>query len=336
MATPNPKVKPRGAPAHPPPPRAAQGAPPVNPPRTAAPPNPPPPASQAIQTTAPPATPAPSLFGAQAPEWLRAAQASSAPRGLEHMDDADIILPRLVILQDLSPLIKARTPGLAQGDLVNNLSAAKYAGAGQPLRVVLVKYSKQRIRFGAKPGDPIQCRSFDAVRAVRLGGKMPDDQPTDECQHCVYKEFKEPEPGEKSPGSPDCTEIHNFAALLPDHGMEQIVLSLKSTQTRTARQVLSQARLSGYDLFAGVWEFLTVEDGSGAQKFWNLKARPAGFAAQEQYRAASAFYASLEKKTFGAVDTDDEGGDHGQTSPAAAPRPPATAPGGRVEEGPRF
>lgn len=229
-----------------------------------------------------------------APDWLVAEMAGAAgPMGFEKVDlKADIILPRLTIIQSTSPEFKAKGSELELGDVIDNLSKVLYAKEGQPLKVIPIVYSKQRLMFESPmPPSPVICRSPDALKAQSKKGRTIEDKETDNCSVCVFKDWADEE-------KPKCTGFYNFLLLLPDFNYIAIACSFKSTGVKTARRWLSSMVQTRAHMFAHMFELTTKEQSNGSQTWHNFDFKAAGFVSQEEYLRGKGLYDTMKDKTW--------------------------------------
>lgn len=258
----------------------------------------------------------------QAPAWLQKhMQGQAKPRGLELVDKADIIMPRLVLAQAQSPEVakpEHKALGISVGDIFDNISKRIYAKQGEPLRAIPVVLGKSRFYLGDyEKGEGILCRADDAITA-RAGGKGKDQggQPTVSCEKCVFKEWDE------EAGHPECSLFYNVVMLLPDFGMAAIVWSLKHTGVKVAKRFLSVANQVNADFFSKVYLISTKTESNDRFSFQNFDFQMApGWVSEEQYNYARAFYERLKGGTWAADTTDlaNEATGDAATAPAREP-----------------
>ena len=126
----------------------------------------------------------------------------SERKGLEQIERADLVLPRLSICQAMSPQRKKSDPlyikDLEEGDFFNNVTSQIY-GAGA-LRVIPLLFGKSRLYF--KPfdeGGGLLCQSMNG----KTGGSL-----NPSCEACPKQSWGEG--GEK----PACTLLYNYPSVL--------------------------------------------------------------------------------------------------------------------------
>jgi hypothetical protein len=225
------------------------------------------------------------------PDHLRDVHDSA---GFANMERQDLVLPRLSICQAMTPQRKKTSPnyieGLADGDLFNTITGETYGGT---VELIPMLFSKSRIYFRPMgEGGGILCRSFNA----RDGGVL---SPT--CAACPNSQFG-------ADGKPPvCNIFFNYPALvLPRR--ELLVLSLKSTGLKMARQWNSRMKLLGdKPMYAGVYEVSILEQTNPKGTFFSPNIRFKRFVDAEEFKYAGELFRSLQGRT---ITTDEEGLEH--------------------------
>lgn len=213
------------------------------------------------------------------PDFLREV---TTQHGAEEITSDKMKIPRLAIAQDGSEQRKSTNAnyikGLEPGMLFNSLTGDLY---DRPLLFIPIFFYTSRIMF--KPlteGGGILCQAPDGVHCqLNEGGP---------CLHSAWG---------KSGEKPPCTEFYNFGVALPQHNMEEMVLSLKSTGLDAARTLNSLIRKRKKDSYAGVYALDTLHKVDGKMDWWEPLITNAGWATKEQWEACGKLYHDL----FGAL-----------------------------------
>jgi len=215
------------------------------------------------------------LISDQVPDHIKQDKA----RGSEHVKTDDLVIPRLEIVQALSPALKKADPGYIedaeQGQLFNSVSRELY---GDKVHVVPVWFDKQwlvwRDRkhkdggqggfFGAYPS-PEEA----AVRVKAEGGEEKGIIVIDTPQQlCLL--------------------------LNMDTGkIEEIMVSMPRSKAKVSRQWNSLVRSAGGDRFSRVYEIGTVEQKGPKGDFWNYSVAVRGFPAKALYTIAEDLYIKI-------------------------------------------
>lgn len=272
--------------------------------------NAPPKQTEDVETTALAANVSSAQAGAMvaataAPAWLQKHMQGNAPRGLDKMDNADIILPRLVLAQSQTPEVingEENGYGITNGCLFDNLTKQVLAKPGEVLEIIPIILGKSRMYLQPfNEGGGILCRADDAVTARPGGiGKDEGNAPTNDCGTCVLKEFDE------AKGKPECSLFYNVIVLLPSHGYAAYIWSTKHTGVKVVKRFLSTAKQVGVDLFALKFGLTTVTQKSDKFTWKNFDFKPLGFVDETEYARAEGFFKSLEGKSWTPDTTDIE------------------------------
>lgn len=194
-------------------------------------------------------------------------------RGTEGISREDIQMPRLALAQQMSPQINPAEPtfidGLKVGDLFNDLTSEVY-GKG-PLDIVIIR------------ADPPRYVEFNP-RSQGGGVKDPNVDPTDPRTQWGPN-------GE----TPIATKFYDFIIMLLP-AREMIVLSLKSTGLKTAKQLNALVKMRNAPIFAGKYVVTTAMAKNQKGTFAVYQVKNAGWVDRGLYGYASMAYESLRDK----------------------------------------
>jgi hypothetical protein len=213
------------------------------------------------------------------PEYLGAGDSA----GLENVESIDIAMPRIGLCQSLSPERKKGDPkfieGLQEGDFFNTATQKVY---GPTIRVIPVKFLKQRIKFYAiDDGGGIDCQSLNGID----GGHYATT-----CAQCKFKDFVD---GDK----PSCLEFHNRVSLvLPDGDVAAV--SLKSSAMAMSKQWNAVARMRNAPLFSAIYELKSVTKTQNNNTFFTTVQRLVQNVSPDDLKVARALYESISQKTI--------------------------------------
>jgi hypothetical protein len=232
----------------------------------------------------------------QLPDWVKL----GTNDGLENTTSQDLVLPRLAIVQNTSPEKDKKDPkyitGIEEGDVFNNVTRERYE---RPLRLTPVMFTRMRIKWEEpnKMGSPIEC----------MGRPCPPSAGNQEgiaCQlnnggPCLHPGLNDEDP---------CMLIYNFPVVLHDHPEFPVVLSMKSTGIKVARNfitIMKIMRLKGQSVppYAQQFEFDTVQQKNAQGTFYNFAfTRVEGWPPESISRLAKSTYESLKNVSFIAHD----------------------------------
>lgn len=223
----------------------------------------------------------------QMPDFLRDKQGSS--RGRENVGAEDLVIPRLEIVQDLSPARKKNDPnyieGAEEGMLYNNVTRELY---GQSVVVIPVGYVKEWLLWK------------DRKKGGGFGGAFPNEAEA----HRAIDQLED---------SDDWAAVdtgQQFCILVkPDGTLEEIVVSMAKSKAKVSRKWNSLIRIANADSFARAYKLSAVLDSNKQnQQFYNFSVAPAGFPTEQAYVKAERMYkAFMEGRVTASRDVEDEG-----------------------------
>jgi hypothetical protein len=209
----------------------------------------------------------------QMPEWLQKGNAGS-----EDVGTKDMILPRVDVLQALSPQIKksdaAFIPGAEQGQIFNTVTGELY---GSSVTFIPVLFRKEWVCWKLKSAGGGFCGAFQTeleAQTFRQNLPNPDDH--------------------------EAVETHqHFAMLLTDHGPEEAVFSMSKSKLKVSRALNTLIQIAGVDRFAKAYRLDAIETSSDKGDFWSYKAHPVGFAGKELYERGKNLYDMIKAGAAG-------------------------------------
>jgi len=224
------------------------------------------------------------------PDFLRDKQGSA--RGQENVGAEDLVIPRLEVIQDLSPCRKRNDPnyieGAEEGMLYNNVTRELY---GKEVLVVPVGFVKEWLIWkdrekggGFRGAFPSKAEAERALSALEDG---------DDCEIVDTNQ--------------------QFCLLLKADGtVEEIVVSMAKSKAKVSRKWNSLIRLANGDSFSRVYRLSAVEDKNNKnQSFYNFAVAVAGYPSEAVYRRAEKMYEALVQGRIVADRGVDTSGDEG-------------------------
>lgn len=207
-------------------------------------------------------------------------------RGSEDVRSDDMSLPRLEIIQDLSPQRKkteaAYIEGAEEGMAFNTASNQLYGTDGKPIVIIPCYFRKEWLvwkdrkaggGFGGAFNSPEEAE--DAVR----NQENPDQWAAQDTQQHF------------------CLLVH------PDHTeaephVEEIVLSLSRTKMKMGRKLNTLVQTSGGDRFSRAYQLSVVQDqNSNGDKFFNWSVKQLGFVPKHLFALAESVYEAIKAGT---------------------------------------
>lgn len=195
------------------------------------------------------------------PDYLKA----FGSQGAEDGDKEDIVHPRLALAQSGHAEVKKssgkKIEGLEEGQFFNTLTKAVY---GDTVRAVPIAFFKNYIHW--KP----QEEGGGIIAMYATKDKVPAGQ----------LDFTTDENGEQQ--KPVVMEYRNFLCALPDFEDELVVVSLKSTATKVAKQWYTLTRFKGLPIFAREYRLNAIPESRNGNDYIGLNVTPTGFVAKEK------------------------------------------------------
>ncbi len=153
-----------------------------------------------------------------------------APMGFEDEDAGDMIIPRVKVIQTLSP--ERRDKIAIEGDIINSLTKEKYNGKKF---IPVFKFNNNVEWKDRADGGGIKCIARD--------GKVGEasDGTTLLCASCKRNEFDNTKQGKEA--APKCTKYINFFGFFEGERMP-IILSFGKTNYNEGKKLYSLAKVT--------------------------------------------------------------------------------------------
>ena len=211
----------------------------------------------------------------QVPDWLQKGNAGS-----EEVSNKDMVLPRVDVLQALSPQIKkndaAFIPGAEQGIIFNTVTGELY---GSSVTFVPVMFRKE----------------WTLWKLRKAGGGFVGAFKTEAEAQLVLAQ-------QTGPHDYEAVESHqHFVMILGPRGPEEAVFSMTKSKLKVSRALNTLVQIAGVDRFAKAYRLDAVETSSDKGEFWSFKAHAVGFVSKELYERGRALYEMIKA---GAADVD--------------------------------
>lgn len=218
------------------------------------------------------------------PDFLQGAKGGD--RGREEVQSNDLVIPRLEIIQSLSPARDKKDPnyitGAEEAMIYNNVTRELL---GESVEVIPVFYHKEyNIWKDRKAGGGFKGSFKTQVEAEVALNALPDGT---SCEVLDTPTF--------------------FCLLVGENGsLSEVVISMTKSKAKVSRKWNSLIRLANLDSFAKSYILSTVQDQNNAgESYYNWSVAPKGYVTQEQYKSAVELYTVI--KAGGA--SADRGGD---------------------------
>ncbi len=212
------------------------------------------------------------IVGDQIPDYIK-----QGNRGAENVGNDDLIIPRIELIQALSPARKkndsAYIEGADEGMLYNNVTRELY---GSTVTVVPVFYTKQFLIWkdrkvggggsnGFRGAFNSKSEADDAVTALGEEGL----EVTDTAQHFVLVKLK-------------------------DGGWQEAVISMAKSKMKVSKRWNSLIRLTNTDSFARAYQLsAATETNARNESYYNFAVHPLGFVSKDVYEKAEKLYHTI-------------------------------------------
>lgn len=208
---------------------------------------------------------------AERPDWLE----KDSGRGSEDVTINDLVLPRVEVLQALSPQLKKTDPqyipNAEQGIIFNTVSGDLY---GSQITIVPVVFKREFILWQSR-------KSGGGFR----GAFATAEEAEDERQSL------------ENPGDLEVVETHvNFVLIVhPDGRTEEAVLSWSKSKRKCSRKLNSLVQMVNADRFARMYKITAVPVNGPKGEYWSFDVSPIGFVSRPLYDAAMKSYEAIKR-----------------------------------------
>lgn len=231
-------------------------------------------------------------------------QPANAPMGFEDEDAGDMIIPRIKIVQTLSPERKEKQA--EEGDIINSLTKEKLNGK---VFIPVFKFNNNIDWIDRADGGGIRCMARDG----KMGEKS--DGTRIMCASCKRCEFDNTKQGKEA--IPKCTKYINFFGFFAGERMP-IILSFGKTNYNEGKKLYSLAKVT----MQNMWNFgyalnekLLSKNGN---EWYVIAAAPNGATSEEDRQFGLSLY-QLYRNSLNDMRFDmDEGDQSSYSGPAAA------------------
>lgn len=200
-------------------------------------------------------------------------------RGQENVGIEDITIPRLDIIQAISPQLSKNDPehieGCEQGDMFNTVSKEIY---GSKIFFVPVYFRKEYVIWKDRKKGGGFKGAFPSMEAAEQA--MAELEDKDDCEITD-------------------TGQHFGMIIKPETSgdmlvHDEVVVSMSKSKMKISRQLNTLAKMAGGDRFSRIYEFATVEDANAnGDKYQNYSIRALGYVNEAIYHQAEKLYESI-------------------------------------------
>lgn len=213
-------------------------------------------------------------FAQELPSYM----SQGTARGSEEVKASDIVLPRLEIVQALSP-IKETNDDAREGHLFNSVTQEVL---GELIYFVPVYYRMEYLVWK------------DQDQGGGFFGSFNSQKEAEERKAQAVSEGENPEHIEIVD-----TPVQYGLRIAEGGDIEQIVISMAKTKSKVSRKWNAMIQIAGGDRFSRVYKIATFRDeNKKGQKFFNYVVQPAGYTPERVYHEAEKMYDVLKTQDF--------------------------------------
>lgn len=223
-------------------------------------------------------------FPTAVPEYMN----QDSRRGQENVGMEDLTIPRLDVIQDLSPQHKKNKPeyieGAEVGMLFNSVTKRLYGG---DVFFVPVFFRKEWVIW----------------RDRDVGGGFAGAFPSEAEANAALAALEDADNHEIN------DTAQQFGLIINEDGStESIVISMAKSKMKASRQLNSMCNIAGGDRFSRVYKIsATEEQNKQGQDYWNLGVTQLGYVPEDVYHTAEKLYGEISAGTRDVSHTGTEG-----------------------------
>lgn len=193
---------------------------------------------------------------------LAIADNNEAPLGFEEDDADDLIIPRVKIIQTLSPERKDKIAD--EGDILNSLTKDKL---NDKVFIPVLKFNSNILWKDRADGGGILCKSNDGKTAQNSEGAVIN------CKICRKCEFDNTKQGKEA--LPSCTKYINFLGFF-DGEYAPIILSFAKTNQAEGKKLYSLAKVTMQNIWNNGYVLFAKEVNKNNNSWYNIDIKPNG------------------------------------------------------------
>lgn len=202
------------------------------------------------------------LVAAEQETKLAVSTEQEAPLGFEEDDSDDLIIPRVKIIQTLSPERKEKIAD--EGDILNSLTKDKLNGN---VFVPVLKFNSNILWKDRTDGGGILCKANDAKMGQASDGTVLN------CKICKKCEFDNSKQGKEA--LPLCTKYINFLGFF-EGDYAPIILSFAKTNQAEGKKLYSLAKVTMQNIWNHGYMLVSKEVTKGNNSWFNIDIKPNG------------------------------------------------------------
>ena len=201
---------------------------------------------------------------------------TNTPMGFEDEDASDMIIPRIKVVQALSP--ERKSGEAEEGDIINSLTKDKYNGK---VFIPVFKFGNNIEWKDRADGGGIKCIARDG----RIGEES--DGTKKVCAQCRRCEFDNSKQGRDA--VPKCTKYINFFGFISGEPMP-IILSFAKTNYAEGKKLYSIAKVTMQNMWNYGYTLNNKVMAKNGNEWHIITVQSAGPSSDEERQFAAALY----------------------------------------------
>lgn len=204
------------------------------------------------------------------------ATGSNVPMGFEDEEAGDMIIPRVKVIQTLSPERKDKIAD--EGDIINSLTKEKYNGK---VFIPVFKFNNNIDWKDRADGGGIRCIARDGKVGEEIDGSRKL------CAQCRRCEFDNTKQGRDA--APKCTKYINFFGFFAGERMP-IILSFAKTNFNEGKKLYSLAKVTMQNMWNHGYTLDNKKMAKNGNEWYIMVVNPAGPTSDEDRAFAATLY----------------------------------------------
>lgn len=204
------------------------------------------------------------------------ATSSNVPMGFEDEEAGDMIIPRVKVIQTLSPERKDKIAD--EGDIINSLTKEKYNGR---VFIPVFKFNNNIDWKDRADGGGIRCIARDGKVGEEIDGSRKL------CAQCRRCEFDNTKQGRDA--APKCTKYINFFGFFAGERMP-IILSFAKTNFNEGKKLYSLAKVTMQNMWNHGYTLDNKKMAKNGNEWYIMVVNPAGPTSNEDRAFAATLY----------------------------------------------
>lgn len=205
------------------------------------------------------------------------AMSNEAPMGFDDDDADDLIIPRVKMVQAMSPERKEKVAD--EGDIINSLTKDKLNGK---VFIPVFKFNNNILWNPREAGGGMKCVARDGKMGTEL-----DTQVTKLCRACGKCEFDNTKKGKEA--APTCTKYINFFGFFEGE-QAPIILSFARTNFAEGKKLYSLAKVTMQNMFNNGYKLVEKECNKNGNSWFIIDVKPNGPTSAEDREFATALF----------------------------------------------